>query len=803
MLIRTRARTAAKVRQIAYLAVFLSLGWSGNQIACAQMLPPDIDREGEPFSYPSQPTDEIGVIYSPSATEITSEGYLYTGFGELMFFVGPDHQPVSQRLHTLAKGYLPILSYRVTRYGVTYRFEMFSARVGEGSDPPVMNFVRVTASNPTSTKAAAFLTTAVRYQADSSTASDIGDNRFTRPAKPTVPGEYQQPGEVFDSRWTYGFSGNAFVRNQEVLYLFPKDPVPVLGLTLREYYSNFPDPSTHQLLVQPNTPTGVASYSFVLQPGEHRSLDFVMPLLPVAASSALLSTLRSVRFDEYREQVTQFWDKILASGMKINLPEKKVTNTFNASLVYDLLALNKIDNDYVQTVNQLHYHSFYLRDTSDIVRMYDATGYSQIASDVLKFFLTKQQPDGNFLSQAGEYDGWGQTLWIFGEHYRMTHDRVFAKSVYPAISRAVDWFEKATAADPLHLMPATNVRDNEYVPGHLTGYNFLALDGIQAAQIVAVGLGNQEDAQRFGKDYDAFRKNFLALLDELTAKTGGYVPPDLDGNHLGTDWGNLLSVTPEAQLDPHDEKVTATLREAQSKYQEGIMTYSQPNQGQWLHHYLTIKNTLTEVVRGDQEQALRELYAELLHTSATQAGFEFAIRPWSDRDFKGNLTPHGWFAADYRNLLRNMLVREEGNSLHVLSVTSPEWIGADKSISVKDAPTYFGSVSYKLLTRSDGKAALDFHDAFTSAPDAIFVHLPWFMNLVSAVADGEQIPAQDGVLRLPANVRHVKLKWLRRKPIPVMSYAATVADYKAEYRRRFDALLHDGSSYQWQPSQHE
>ena len=763
--------------------------------ANAQMVSPDIDKPSEPFSYPSQPTDEIGVMYSPSATEITPEGYLYTGFGELMFFTGPDHQPVAQRVRTLAKGYLPIVTYSVTRYGVSYQFEMFAAAVG--ADGQVMNFVRVTATNPGVKKAAAFVTAAVRYQGPSNRASEIGDNRFSRPATSQEVGGYQQPGEAFRADWKYGFNGNAFVRDGKVLYLFPPSPVPELGLTLKGGYSKTPDQNMHRLDVQMTTPTGAASYTFVLQPDEHKSLDFVMPLLPVDAASALLPTLHAARYDEYRKQTMQSWQKIVSSGMKVSLPEKKVVDTFNASLVYDLMALNKIGDDYVQTVNQLHYHGFYLRDSADIVRMYDATGYAQTAGEILKFDLTKQRPDGNFLSQAGQYDGWGQTLYIFGEHYRMTHDQAFAEMVYPSIVSAVAWFEKATADDPLRLMPSTDVRDNEFVPGHLTGYNFLALDGLQGAEAIASGLGRRDDAKRFANDYDVFRKNFLARLDVVTANTGGYIPPDMDGNTHGTDWGNLLSITPDEQLDPHDRKVTATLHEAQSRYQEGIMTYSIAGQGEWLHHYLTIKNTLTEVVRGDQEQALRELYALLLHTSATQAGFEYSVRPWTDRDFGGNLNPHGWFAAEYRNLLRNMLVREEGNKLHVLSVNAPEWIGGGKTISVEDAPTFFGSVSYTLASHGDGAATLDFKNHFSAAPTAVVVHLPWFVNLISAEADGKTVDAQAGMLQLPATVKHIELKWQKRTT-PTMSYAATVADYKTKYRRRFDELIQDGTSFDWQ-----
>ncbi|MGB7264192.1 MAG: hypothetical protein WBC92_01685, partial [Terracidiphilus sp.] len=56
----------------------------------AQMVSPSIDQPGQPFSYFSKPTGEIGVMGAEAATEITPEGYLRTGFAELMFFSGPD-----------------------------------------------------------------------------------------------------------------------------------------------------------------------------------------------------------------------------------------------------------------------------------------------------------------------------------------------------------------------------------------------------------------------------------------------------------------------------------------------------------------------------------------------------------------------------------------------------------------------------------------------------------------------------------------------------------------------------------------
>ncbi|MDE3161789.1 MAG: hypothetical protein KGL64_00900, partial [Acidobacteriota bacterium] len=271
----------------------------------------------------------------------------------------------------------------------------------------------------------------------------------------------------------------------------------------------------------------------------------------------------------------------------------------------------------------------------------------------------------------------------------------------------------------------------------------------------------------------------------------GYIPPALDGQKGGFDWGNLLAVVPEPTLSSRDPRVAATLKATQAKYAEGIMTYAN---GEFLHHYLTIKNTMTETIRGDQEQATKELYALLLHTSSTHAGFEFAILPWGDRNFQDNLAPHGWFAAEYRTLLRTMLVREDGNQLHLLSVISPDWIGQGKTISVTQAPTYFGSVAFQLTQPSADEADLalttNFAPHSTDAPSAIVVHLPWFMQIQSAEANGHSIHATDGQLILPADTKAVRLHWSMRADAPKMSYQKTVDDYKAEYARRYAILMH-------------
>ncbi len=782
---------AFSVMKNAPLSIFLLVslfGFApGVPLTQAQMVSPSIDKPGQPFSYFSAPTDEIGMMDAEAATEVTPEGYLRTGFGEMMFFAGPALDPTHVRIRTLEDGHLPIIRYQFERDGVAYRFTLFAATLDGKPEGTLVNFIRVSMHNAGSRPNRAILATGMRYDAPNNTGATHGDNRFDRPREGRYPGDYRQIGERFSPDWVYSFTEDGFLRDGRLLYLYPAGYVN-RGWTLHGRY-NYPQDISKpsKLLVDPTVAAGIVTYSRLLNPGDDFTLDFKMPVVPTAE----MATIRQANLDAAHAQVVSFWNHILTEGMQITLPEQKPVDTFYTNLIYDLIARDHIGPDYIQTVNKLHYHEFYLRDGADIVHSYDVTGYPKVAAQVLAFFAKSQKPNGNFLSQPQQYDGWGEAVWGYSQHYRMTHDKAFAEWALPQIDRAVQWLRQARAADPLHIMPASDVRDNEFVPGHLTGYNFLALSGLKLAIQMAQETGHSNLASSWQTEYNDYRTAFLKVLDQQTAAHNGYIPPALDGKNGGYDWGNLLSVVPEPTLDPHDPRVTATLKTTQAKYAEGIMTYAD---GEFLHHYLTIKNTMTEVVRGDQRQAVQELYALLLHTSSTHAGFEFAIRPWGDRNFQDNLAPHGWFAAEYRTLMRIMLVREEGDELHLLSVLSPDWIGAGKTIEVTQAPTYFGSIAFNLTQPSATEADLHLDTHYLSAPRSVVIHLPWFMEAHSVKIDGRTATPLHGTITVPAGTRDVIIQWSRQADTPKMSYEEAVDAYKVEYAHRYQILMHGSAA---------
>lgn len=730
----------------------------------------------EHFSYFNYPTDVVGFMDSREGAEITPEGHIYTGYTELVFMHGTNQLYFPPRTHYwLEKEYLPIHHWEYLIDGIHYRFSAFAAPLDLDPEKNLVTYIKVKVSNPSKVSKPAILSVGTRYSSGQSEGNGgyaPFRHRFRRPGKPLRPGLYEQEGEKFSRKWKFGFQDNALLRNNKVLYTYSGDISP--DLFSYTGYKAKPGKTFKQPSV-PSTPVGIARFSARLKPDEGFNFIIKMPYTPVLLSSGDARAIKDSRFSGEKEKIINFWQDILGRGMQVELPEKKPEYVFKSSLIYDLIARDKIGEHYVQKVNEFHYDAFWLRDSAYIVRMYDLTGYHDIARQCLEFFFRWQKEDGNFLSQGGQYDGWGQTLWAFGQHYRLTGDNELAQRALPAIMKATAWLKGQLKNDPLGIMPISTPGDNEAIEGgHVTGHNFWALAGLKSAAYMAEGLGRKSEAARLRALYKQLYRNFNRALKNVLKKNGNYIPPGLD-QPGGQDWGNLMAVYPEEILPPYHPAVTETLKRSRAKYREKIMTYWNT---EYLHHYITMKNTQTSIIRGDQQDVLDEFYAILAHTSSSQAGFEFSINPWSNRDFRANLTPHGWFAAKYRNMLRNMLVREREDTLHLLSVISPAWAKPGQAISVKNAPTRFGPVSFDVRFKKNGMV-LRFQPRFTRPPSMVAVHLPYFVS--GAVADKGKI--KSAKIYLKPQERDVSVTWKARTGAPYFSFQKMVNWLKEQYKK--------------------
>ena len=101
------------------------------------------DAPDKPFSYFAHPNDVLGAFGAPVASEVTPEGYIFTGFGELMFLIGNPPRPTWQRHRTLLEGFLPAVEYGIEQDGIRYEWLMFAADLGESLKLPHENRIRM------------------------------------------------------------------------------------------------------------------------------------------------------------------------------------------------------------------------------------------------------------------------------------------------------------------------------------------------------------------------------------------------------------------------------------------------------------------------------------------------------------------------------------------------------------------------------------------------------------------------------------------------------------------------------------
>ncbi len=624
-------------------------------------------------------------------------------------------------------------------------------------DGLAVDFVRVTMRNLTGTARRATWGVGVRKSGGPRlTPQGAPYFRYLAPSG-TPNGFYAQPGQVQSPVARYAVTGAAIVRAapgpREALVALPPGGRPA------------PRPAP---CAKRTTVCARVTYARALGPRAAAELVFKWPAVPVAAPGPALADIARLGYGAARQRVRRSFDATFAAAIRLRLPEPAVADAFTAGLVQILTSRYRLPaGDWVQAVNDLQYHAFWLRDAAIMTNALDLAGLAGPAREDLDYFSRWQGPDGLFISRRGQYDGIGQALWALGRHAELTGDAGFARTELAAVGRAVDWISTRTAGDRLGLLPAGDPGDDEYLAGRLAGDDFWAVAGMDEAVKLAALAGRPDLAGAWQALAAALRADVARAARAAAAANRGAVPPALD-RPGGRDWGNWWVAYPDGPLDPADPVVTATIRRARAGFREGIATYAGA-----LHDYTGFRIFETELERGDQAAVVGGLYSELAHATGTLGGFESDIRPGGKRSSAANLTPHGTYSGELVTLIRNMLVRDDpAGRLVLLGAVPGGWLAPGKVISVGGAPTRRGRVSFVLRARTGG-ATLDW-----SAPRG--ATLTWPVPYAARRFRAAAGRLAGGVLTLPGASGSLAVTWTLR---PGPSLATTVAALRRSYRR--------------------
>jgi len=277
----------------------------------------------------------------------------------------------------------------------------------------------------------------------------------------------------------------------------------------------------------------------------------------------------------------------------------------------------------------------------------------------------------------------------------------------------------------------------------------------------------------------------------MTNRTGGYFPSGLEDPLAGMDCENASGgVYPFgliSALKPTAWNTTKTIRDY--VYQDCKVVDWKQSEHTVIHHYETFHGLQTLMALGMDREVITDFYSYLVHTGRTQTGFEYDIGTWRDLNFHNNYPPHGWCAARFNECLRNILVREdmEAPVLQLASTLSPLCLEPGRTVRVKKAPTHFGMVSDTLTTTGEG-AHVNFDAEWPKPPKNLKFHLPWFLDLGSAMVDGKSVAAKNRIIDLPADAHDLTLKCTHNSN-PPLSYQNGVENYVDRYWK----IQHDES----------
>jgi hypothetical protein len=115
------------------------------------------------------------------------------------------------------------------------------------------------------------------------------------------------------------------------------------------------------------------------------------------------------------------------------------------------------------------------------------------------------------------------------------------------------------------------------------------------------------------------------------------------------------------------------------------------------------------------------------------------------------------------------------------------------TISLKRAPTNFGSVEFLWKTVDNKHASLDLSTNFRTPPKRIVLHAPWFLTLTEVNADGKQLKSGADIV-LPASARHVELSFTRNPNAPMLNYASAVEQFKKDFKSHYEEFLKTGKN---------
>lgn len=465
---------------------------------------------------------------------------------------------------------------------------------------------------------------------------------------------------------------------------------------------------------------------FVLDPGQeskrvdttlsihlpaNATREFSVELPSPAVEATEKQVLANLDFETARRRMLEFWSSYLAQGAQFEVPEQAVNDLFRANL-WHALTLPRRHSDghldlpysnfaYSQTgtpwpVNQSVYVDYML---------YGLRGYNKIATEELEaIYRNNQKPNGEVSGNADWLAYTPGMLYAVAQNYLVSNDKQSFEALLPSTLKALDWSieqirNASSAANSAHGLVKGPLND-------VTGNGVWAFNQAYLyAGVEAMGQALKRDSNPRAVECLTVAHNYQATiaramsiatvhspLVQLRDHTWiPYVPSDANNpgrnfrqwypSDVDTGATHLLRL---GALPAQGELADSLLNDHEDNlFLKGWGLANEPVYSQQANAYL---------IRDDPKAVIRSFYS-LMAGGFSHGVFEPVEHRWCWGQFFGPPSTDGaWF-----ELYRNMMVREQDDHTLLLAQATPRaWLEDGRKISVKNAPTKFGNVSYEV-----------------------------------------------------------------------------------------------------------
>jgi pimeloyl-ACP methyl ester carboxylesterase len=469
------------------------------------------------------------------------------------------------------------------------------------------------------------------------------------------------------------------------------------------------------------------------------------------------------RYESARSSVVAYWNRRLAEGAQITVPEERVNDAVRNLLIQNLTLTWRysIGNPYEQ---------FSFPEGVDVAQVMAEFGYPAVSRSILRTSLTRK---------TTPYPNWkmGEKLIGSALHYRLALDRAYLRHATPALSRYVDVLGRQIASGRTGLLGRE--RYSSDIPDSVYGLHSQAVvwQGLRAMGRVWAETGNAalaRKAQALAARLEDGLRRAVRVSQRRLPDGSLFLPAQLiDGERpygsltearLGSYWNLVMPYalasglfrpgSAEARgalryLLRHGSRLLGVVRAgAYALYPDPVF----PTSGTDQVYGINVARFLAD--NDESEQLVLSLYGTLATAMTPDtfvSGEAASVAPLADAYHRAMyLPPNGASNAAFLTTLRSLLVHEtrepDGTprGLQLAFGTPRPWLRAGKRISVEKVPTSFGPVSYSLEAREGAvQATIDVPER---RPDELKLRLrlPRGIRIVGVARNGQAFSRIDG-----------------------------------------------------------